>query len=64
MFISRKKFEEAIQKAREETAEKFFQDRRTEEIYREMSSLEKRIYNLEHPNGEKVEKTIKPVGME
>lgn len=64
MFISRKKFEEAIQKAREETANKIYEDRRFEEIYREMHSLENRIYNLEHPNGEKVEKTIKPIGIE
>ena len=64
MFISRKKFEEAIQKAKDETAERFYQDRMIADIHTRIDGLDRRVYNLEHPNGEKVEKTIKPIGIE
>lgn len=72
MFISKKKFEEALAKARMETEEKIFQherisrmdedfNRRIYAIDDRLCQLEGRIYQLEHPNGEKVEHPINPM---
>lgn len=51
MFISKKKFNEAIAKAKEETAQECLQNQITESSMREMrdrmNHLEKRISNLE-----------------
>ena len=59
MFISRKRFEEAIANARvqgaKETEERIWHEER-------LRCIEERLYNLEHPNGDKCEKTIKAIG--
>ena len=51
MFISKKKFNEAIAKAKEETAGEIWKDQRMDNLHRElhdrMNHLEKRISNLE-----------------
>lgn len=70
MFISRKKFEEALENAKiqsaKETEERIWQQERTnrmeEELHRRIADLECRVYKLEFPNGEKVERPIKPIG--
>ena len=69
MFISKKKFEEALanaeMKGAKETEKRMWEelriDRMEENFCKRISTLEDRIYQLEHPNGEKVEKTILPM---
>lgn len=70
MFISRKKFEESLENAKmqgaKETEERIWHQERMnrmeEDLHRRISALEDRVYKLEHPNGEKCEKTIIPMG--
>ena len=70
MFISRKKFEEAIENAKvqaaKETEEKIWQHERMNriesEVHSRIAALEDRVYKLEFPNGDKCEKSIKPMG--
>lgn len=51
MFISKKKFNEAIAKAKEEMSQEIWQHQRTEDLRREvhdrMNCIEKRLGNLE-----------------
>ena len=70
MFISKRKFEEAIANAKmqavKETEEKIWQHERMnrleDDLHKRIAALEGRVYNLEFPNGEKVERHIKPMG--
>ena len=49
MIISRKKFEQELEKAREEVFEREREDRRFEELHDRINQLEKRVYALENP---------------
>lgn len=64
MFIRKKDFNEAINKAKEETREKIWEmernERREKELRNRMYDLEKRIYALEHPEENK-ERVVYPV---
>lgn len=70
MFISRKKFEEALEEAKaqavKETEERIWQlermNRMESELHTRIAHLEDRVYQLEYPNGDKVERHIKPMG--
>lgn len=68
MFISKRKFEKALENARmqgaKETEERNWYQQRLnrleEDFCRKISAIEEKFYKLEHPNG--VEGHIKPMG--
>ena len=70
MFISKKKFEEALEEAKaqavKETEERIWQlermNRMESELHTRIAHLEDRVYQLEYPNGDKVERRLKPIG--
>lgn len=54
MFISKKKFNEAIENAKREECERMWErerfNRLEEHLNRRIGDLEKRLWNLEHPD--------------
>lgn len=56
MFITKKKFNEALEAARAETADKIYQNERfyklEENVNIRLNRLEKKVHKLEHPNEE------------
>lgn len=69
MFISKKRFEQAIAKAKEdammETEKRIWERERLnhieEDFNRRMCDVERRLYYLENPEDGKVERQVKPM---